>query len=72
MIFILTSCKEESLTNEYYIEKYNDIIISENEEMKEFYENKKRLSKPKKKKKMKKRNNYFTTDYINRWFFNSV
>ncbi len=47
MIFILTSCKETSLTNEYYVEKYNGVTLSGNEEMKEFYEKTKNGEKAK-------------------------
>lgn len=47
MIFILTSCKEESITNEYYVEMYNGVTLSGNEEMKEFYEKTKNGEKAK-------------------------
>lgn len=47
MIFILTSCKEESITNEYYVEKYNGVTLSGNEEIKEFYEKTKKGEKAK-------------------------
>lgn len=39
MVLVLSSCKEnDNIINEYFVEEYNGVTLSGNEEMKEFYE----------------------------------